>query len=232
MMAPAEPAPTNEWRIFGPPGTGKTTYLTKQVKGAVEKYGNEAVLVTSFTRAAAAELAGRDLPIARQNIGTLHSHCFRAIGNPKLAETKIKEWNAEHANMTLSASASIDEGVADQTYAGEADEMYAEMCRNRARMLDRRCWKPSVLRFANSWDAWKKDSEVVDFTDLLEIALRDVHIAPGNPSVLIADEAQDFSALQMALVRQWSNGTEYSLIAGDDDQCQPNGTMRSEEQHV
>src|SRR5579862_1388839 len=52
-----------EYRIFGPPGTGKTTYLSKQVKNAAERFGSDSVLVTSFTRAAAAELVGRDLPL-------------------------------------------------------------------------------------------------------------------------------------------------------------------------
>src|SRR5690348_12467622 len=64
---------TSEYRIFGAPGTGKTTNLSRQVTRAVEKHGADAVLVTSFSRAAAAELAGRDLPISSNKIGTLHS---------------------------------------------------------------------------------------------------------------------------------------------------------------
>ena len=60
---------TREFRIFGPPGTGKTTNVTRQVRRAVERYGPGGVLVTSFSRAAAAELAGRDLPIAGDRIG-------------------------------------------------------------------------------------------------------------------------------------------------------------------
>ena len=45
-----------EYQIFGPPGTGKTTYLANQIKLAAEKFGPQAVLVASFTRAAATEL--------------------------------------------------------------------------------------------------------------------------------------------------------------------------------
>ena len=50
-------ANTREFRIFGPPGTGKTTNVSRQIRRAVERFGRESVLVTSFSRTAAAELA-------------------------------------------------------------------------------------------------------------------------------------------------------------------------------
>src|SRR4051812_2212536 len=78
---------TTEYRIFGPPGAGKTTNLTRQIHRAVERFGPDSVLVTSFSRTAAAELAGRDLPIAPDRVGTLHSHCWHALGGPEVAES-------------------------------------------------------------------------------------------------------------------------------------------------
>ena len=51
---------TAEYRIFGPPGTGKTTNLTRQIRHAVDRFGDSSVLVTSFSKATAAELIGRD----------------------------------------------------------------------------------------------------------------------------------------------------------------------------
>ena len=77
---------TSEYRIFGPPGTGKTTNLTRQIRRAVERFGPSSVLVTSFSRAAAAELAGRDLPVDEDRVGTLHSICYHALGTPRIAE--------------------------------------------------------------------------------------------------------------------------------------------------
>ena len=79
---------TAEYRIFGPPGTGKTTNLTRQIRRAVDRYGSESILVTSFSRAAAAELAGRDLPISPDRVGTLHSHCWHALGGPEIRRGK------------------------------------------------------------------------------------------------------------------------------------------------
>jgi len=92
---------TSEYRVFGPPGTGKTTNVSRQIKRAVDRYGPASVLVTSFSRTAAAELAGRDLPINPNRIGTLHSHCYHALGRPVIAESCVEEWNRENPRLAL-----------------------------------------------------------------------------------------------------------------------------------
>ena len=58
----------------------------------------------------------------------------------------------------------------------------------------------------------------IDFTDLLEVAVRDLKVAPGDPSVIFVDEAQDLSPLQLKLLRQWGKHAEYLMMAMDDDQ--------------
>ena len=49
---------TSEYRIFGPPGTGKTTNLTRQIRRAVDRYGAENILITSFSRDRSATFSG------------------------------------------------------------------------------------------------------------------------------------------------------------------------------
>ena len=74
-----------EIRMFGPPGTGKTTRLVKRsIPQAVNLAGPDKVMVTSFTRAAAREIATRakGTDINPDNVGTLHAICYRALGNP------------------------------------------------------------------------------------------------------------------------------------------------------
>ena len=87
---------TNERRIFGPPGTGKTTFLEQQLGIEAERHGEHSILVASFTRAAAAEIRGRDLAIPEGHVGTLHSLCYRSMGCPPIAETRkgFRAWNA------------------------------------------------------------------------------------------------------------------------------------------
>jgi superfamily I DNA/RNA helicase len=93
-----------EQRVIGPPGCGKTTWLSRQVQRAVGE--GKDVLVASLTRAAAAEAAGRNLPIPPRNVGTLHSHCYQSLGRPTLAVDKkhVEDWNSRHPEWALTAS--------------------------------------------------------------------------------------------------------------------------------
>ena len=65
-----------ESRIFGPPGTGKTTALVAWIGKAAPKYAG-AVVVASFTRAAAKEIRARvakaGVPINDKQVGTVRS---------------------------------------------------------------------------------------------------------------------------------------------------------------
>jgi DNA helicase II / ATP-dependent DNA helicase PcrA len=211
-----------EYRILGPPGCGKTTNTARQVRRAVDKYGENAVLVTSFSRTAAAELAGRDLPIPASQVGTLHSHCYRALGHPELAESKVEDWNAENPSMVITQQGKadkIDEGGDEGTGSKDGDYLLEEMSRLRGLMLEPDFWPPNVRHFAKKWEEYKSAHGLLDFTDLIEVCLRDTSMAPGAPSVLFADEAQDLTRMMVALVRRWGQWARHYVVVGDDDQC-------------
>lgn len=217
-----------EYRIFGPPGCGKTTYLTKQIKNAVEKRGPGEIMVASFTKAAASELTGRELPINPNQIGTLHAHCFRALNNKRIAETYINNWNkyAPQFKMTPEKGNNhLDEPDMEGKVQYKGDELYLRYQTLRNKLTERRLWPPLVKAFAQKWENWKThEMEVIDFTDMIEIAYQNIETPPGNPSIGFFDEVQDFTPLELALVRKWSSKMERVLLAGDDDQCQPPST--------
>ena len=218
---------SNEFRIFGPPGTGKTTYLADQIEQASKKYESSDIFVASFTRAAATELVRHHLPIDRRQVGTLHAHCYRALGQPTLAETELKSWNAEapvSLRLTDDYASDLDDPLRDPFSKTEGDLRLAEMEQLRAKLIDPQVWPSRLKEFARRWSDWKQAHQLFDFTDLIETAYRDFATAPGSPRVGFYDEVQDSTALELALYRKWAEDMDFVIMAGDDDQCHPAGT--------
>ena len=209
-----------EHRVFGPPGTGKTTRLAKEITRAYERFG-DSILVASFTRAAAHELIARDLPLSRNRVGTLHSLCFRALGNPEIADCPkgLKAWNTDcppRWQLEIRGQQTIDDPMGF-TQSGQKSvlEEYS-MRRNELMPLDRMPF--TVRSFAKVWEDWKTETSRMDFTDLISKAYADLPEPPFPCAVGFFDEVQDFTPLELALVRQWGKSMKHFVLAGDDDQ--------------
>jgi DNA helicase II / ATP-dependent DNA helicase PcrA len=212
--------PDDEYRIFGPPGTGKTTYLARNIRNAVVKHGSDSVIVASFTKAAAAELVKKDLPVGRDRIDTLHAHAYHALGMPPVAESNLKAWNEAHPGWPMTPKKTgLDEPNLEANASTQADLHYLVYQRQRALMRDIRALPIDTRGWIDAWEAWKRETGAVDFTDMIEIAYRDVDQAPGAPSIGFFDEVQDFTLLELSLVRKWGVAMDFLLLAGDDDQC-------------
>lgn len=213
---------TREFRCYGPPGCGKTTWLSRQAENAAKTYGGDAVVIASLTRAAAAEVGGRKTNVPDKNVGTLHSHAFHSLDRPRIAESKegLVEWN-EHVGSVrdkLGNSKVFDpenppiDGSIDYS---EGDRLLSEMGVYRQRMTPRELWRLPVQRFAQKWDDFKAQTGRLDFTDLIEHAIENCEKHYLNPAVFLLDEAQDMSKLEMTLARQWGRHTQTFVIVGD-----------------
>ena len=178
-------------------------------------------MIASLTRAAAAEIASRELPIPNDNVGTLHALCWRALGRPKLAETQAKAWNEAHPEYALSGEGRDVDDLGERPDRGTAGDALLE----QANLLRQRCtpeelWPTNVRAFTSAWRAWMDEGGFVDFTGLLERALVETAWAPGCPEVLIGDETQDWSRLEYRLFAEhWGRHAETTILAADPDQA-------------
>lgn len=196
-----------EKRIYGPPGTGKTTKLSHEIVPMLaDKYGNNKLMLTSFTKAAAKELGQRISLDGTENIGTLHSICLHALGRPALTEKNTRSWDEQYPLYAFGSGSDLGK------------ECYSEYQIYRNKIIDRDKWRPGVFKFAKAWEDWKQKEGLMDFIDLIEEA-GNILSAPGLPSAIVVDEAQDFTRLEMKLLRHWAMSTSEFWLIGDDDQC-------------
>ena len=209
------------YRVIGPPGTGKSNTIKSYVSRAVTLHGAAAVAVCSLTRAAAAELGARSLPIPRSNLGTLHAIAYRALDHPEIGEDPkhLAIWNAT-AKPEYHISAGVDASLEAWERDGnaEGDALLSAMNLLRNRRVPRELWPPPVAAFASHWQTWLSDGNLIDFTGLIERALAEVPTLPGIEALML-DEAQDSSALEIALFQQWAAHCQISVAAGDSDQA-------------
>src|SRR5205085_4688692 len=158
--------------------------------------------------------------VPRGQVGTLHSLAYHALDRPELVVGHIADWNEEHPGLALRYASSLDEPPDERVYQTDRGETAAaddEVV--RARRVPAAAWPGHVATFAQAWEAWKAARDLYDFTDLIEHGLTDTMAPAPGREVLIVDEAQDLSALELALVRHWGAACDTVLLAGDDDQA-------------
>lgn len=222
-------------KLFGPPGTGKTSALLEilenELRSGVEP---EKVAFMSFTVAARKEAVARAMSTfdfdrsQLMHFRTVHSAAFRQVGAPRSAivtPDKIAYFS-EVSNIPFTA-ASVANEDADSPMTSmmsssvEGDRMMAfdHLRRHRLQSVAEALidWeeRPILLEhFVKSYEAWKEREGLYDFTDLLSQPL-----VPLDIEVVFIDEAQDLSQLQWDTVWRLCANAERMYIAGDDDQA-------------
>ena len=219
-------------KIFGPPGSGKTTYLLNTVEQELADVHSTMVGYFAFTRKAANEARDRAMvkfPELNPNLDfpwfrTLHSLAYRCLG----ISTKDMMTQKNYSEFAKEAGLDISTSVEDDEHVVRADNPILNQI-NLARIrgedlrvhYNRSEMDIEWFHFEYVERAYRKYKEkhlLLDFTDLLERLVDEPQRLPAL-DVLIVDEAQDLSRLQWRLVMELASRAKRSYIAGDDDQA-------------
>lgn len=223
-------------------GTGKTRVLTRRIAhqseiGAIDP---KRTLALTFTRKAADELRSRLAGLGLRgsvNAGTFHSAAFaqlrtrwaeRGARPPELVKDKrgLVARAARQAGMRL-AKAEVQDAMTEIEWA-KARRITPDGYPAAAASLRR--WPAldhaRIVDLYQQYEAEKTKRRVVDFDDLLILALRDLSDDADYAEArrwsyrhLFVDEFQDVNKLQFDLLRAWLGDRNDLCAVGDPNQA-------------
>ena len=222
-------------KLFGPPGTGKTTKLLKYVKTFL-KIGTpiDKIGYFAFTTKAANEAIDRMLDYHTaferkdlKHFRTLHSLAFNQLGMKKAQVMQDEHY--EDIGKKLGIEVTVYSNGEESTGFINSDSEYFNLI-NAARIknisiedeyntdmyshdMDKRLLKI----IADEVDNYKQAFGLVDFTDMIEKFI--VSKLCPKFDVAFVDEAQDLSPIQWKMFNIIKENSKYVILAGDDDQA-------------
>jgi DNA helicase II / ATP-dependent DNA helicase PcrA len=227
--------------IFGPPGTGKTTYLLQLVETELKNgVAPNRIGYFAFTKKAAEEALSRAASNFNyetkdfSNFRTLHSFAYRELNLKE--EDVMNDNDYSYLSNKLQIKLSNPNKKIEKYGAGLPDDAFTRIIDlakingvNSKAQFD----YPTTGHLPGGWlkldyierglQMYKFGGEFprrkFDYTDMLiEFNKKDVDLIPEF-DVVIIDEAQDLSWLQWQMVDRIASKTKRIYIAGDDDQA-------------
>jgi DNA helicase-2/ATP-dependent DNA helicase PcrA len=222
--------------ILGPPGTGKTSRVITLVQDEIEAgTPPDRIAFLTFTRAAREEAVERLHavlglgPEAALWFRTIHSTAYRLLGlkgHQVMGPAAWEEFGNRYGYEFTRATPSLEDPLSDLPRHTDSDLYRYTYQWGRNRMLDQgralnQCPIPvsavQFNHFVSRLIDFKNEGGLLDFTDMLELVLE--RGARPGVDVIVVDEAQDLSPLQIAVVELWMESCRRVYVAGDDDQA-------------
>lgn len=236
--------PTIDVAAEGVPGSGKTTWLLDKLREELQRETVlESVVVTTYRRPMANDLQQRAISDIEQitelpdehYFRTTHSICFGLIDKRRrevINESQRREAiESVSGNLTFGgASPGIRDGDVESTsgiadtlfrYRGYCIQTLTDPVDGWRKARDALGGNPKIDRagdqlvreFNEQYEAYKDEHGLLDFDDMLLEVWRK-NLTP-NATVLMEDEFQDKTPLQIAIHDQWSDKMKRTYVAGD-----------------
>jgi len=232
-------------KIFGPPGTGKTTWLIKKMLFHLKNgLGPEDIAYLSFTKSQAMDAKKRAVAITGYSwkdftyFGTVHSLAFSLLGIDRdsvFSDEKLYDFCKSIGLKAATPRKKILEepeyyDIASINYEGNQCHALYELARNKMPNQEpRKIYFDRLIQpvreqlsfrtykyFIYYYEKYKKENGLFDFTDFIVRCIKERLVPPVR--VLIVDEYQDISPLEDIYIRLIAQNCDFVYLGGDEDQ--------------